>query len=561
MCQTKEFDGKKKLDELIKKCSEILDEERAEKTECKRLQRPTVVLFWGFSDKDASRISAGIRGLWSNADEDIIYRNVNSYEEINAEEIKMLSHREGYPIGYHSRFLFSCLVSETAVNEYEKFLADIDNIKSKIGAQEALVLTIYFGSNEDERQTAVFKRNVQKLSEYNKSSTVICLGNKTEGGRIIESDYRYDIAIPLIATVSAESDDPDFKSIIFHEKDKGIVISAASASMSKESRLISMAVLKNMFENATADDNNSGQEVLQGFARDWYKKHIRTKLPADNCFSMLPEKKDTDKDDVFGIREAFVNRYFEEKVIDIVEMNRDNLKEDLKNEIKAAFPYNQILKMADGFNIECSSQGNNASYDGALEKAKYVFKKQLNNIIKEYVAGELRREAETYSADLNELKVLLYSKLAGIDGNKLDYIKYFGERDISISLIAELKTLSDNITGHLEEVFTKIIESDKNIYKQDLVNDLKNSMGEVVAKNKISGALNVPANVMDLNRRVIIRAGSVITQSLYIINDNKDIEDAITGGNPNNTVDFFHIGKGNRIEKLTLYEFDAEEIM
>lgn len=559
MCQTKEFDGKKKLEDLIKNCSEILDEGIIGNPEYKRLQRPTVVLFWGFSDKEASRISAGIRGLWSNDDEAIIYRNVNSYGDIDTEEIEALSERKDYPIGYNDKFLFICLVSETAVGEYEKFLADIDNMKSRIGATGALILTMYFGSNKNEEQISVFKRNVKKLSEYNKDSAVICLGNKTDGGRIIDRNQIYSIAVPLVATVSAV--DNGFRNFVFSSKDKGIVISAASASMSKESRLISMAVLKNLLEKATAGDNNGGQEILQKFVLDWYEKHIRIELPEANCFSMLPEEDDTDKDDSFGIREAFVNRYFEEKVIDIVEMNKDNLKEDLKNEIKAAFPYNQILKMTDGFNIECSSQGNNTSYKGALEKAEYVFKKQLNNIIKEYIAGELRQEAETYSANLNELKDLLGRKLVGIDQNKVGYIDYFGSCSIYNSLIAESKTLSDNITEHLEEVFTKIIEADEDIYKGDLVNDLKKIMGEHLAKIKICEALNIPDHIMDLNRRTKINNGGSNRKSLYIINDNKDIEDAITGEDSNSTVDFFHIGKGNRIEKLTLYEFDAEDIM
>ena len=86
-------------------------------------------------------------------------------------------------------------------------------------------------------------------------------------------------------------------------------------------------------------------------------------------------------------------------------------------------------------------------------------------------------------------------------------------------------------------------------------------MGEHLAKIKICEALNIPDHIMDLNRRMKINNGGSNRKSLYIINDNKDIEDAITGEDPNSTVDFFHIGKGNRIEKLTLYEFDAEDIM
>lgn len=558
MCQIKEFDEKKQklLDELIRNCSEILDSGIIGAPAYKRLQRPTVVLFWGFSNKEASKLSAEIRGLWSNDVGDIMYRNVNSCEDINLEEIKALSARDGYTPGFNSQFIFACLVNETAITEYEKFLASTSELKSKIGAANALILTMYFGLNENAEQTKIFKRNVQKLSEYNEKATLVCIGNKTAGGKIIDNNRRYDIAIPLIATVSAASDgDPDFKGFIFSLKDKGRVISVASASMSKESRLISMAVLKNMFEKATADDKNGQQEVLQEFARNWYEQHIRTELPESNSFAMLPEGAD-----FYGIREAFVSRYFYEKVSDIVESNSDSLKEDLKKEIKAAFPYNQILEMADGFNIECGSQGNYASYKGMVEHADYVFKKQLNDIIRA-VAVELRQEAKEYSADLNELKNLLDRKLAGIDQNKIGYINYFGSRSIDSSLTAELKTLSSDITGHFKEIFTKIIEADEKIYKQDLVNDLKSIMGQQVAKTRISGELDISDNNMKLNRRLKVNDKNTTTQSLFIINDNEDIENAITGENPNKVVDFFRIGKGNRIEKLTLYEFNAEHII
>ena len=65
---------------------------------------------------------------------------------------------------------------------------------------------------------------------------------------------------------------------------------------------------------------------------------------------------------------------------------------------------------------------------------------------------------------------------------------------------------------------------------------------------------------MELNRRIRVN-GSTNLQSLFIINNNKDIENAIRGGNQSNEAGFFHIGKGNRIEKITLYEFNAEDIM
>ena len=546
MCQIKEFDEKKQklLDELIRNCSEILDSGIIGAPAYKRLQRPTVVLFWGFSNKESSKLSAEIRGLWSNDAGDIVYKNVNSYGDIDIEEIKALSARDGYAPGFNSQFIFTCLVNETAIAEYEKFLASTSELKSKIGAADALILT------------EIFKRNVQKLSEYNEKTVLLCIGNKTAGGKIIDSNRRYDIAIPLIATVSAASDgDPDFKGFIFSSKDKDRVISVASASMSKESRLISMAVLKNMFEKATADDKNGQQEVLQEFARNWYEQHIRTELPESNSFAMLPEGAD-----FYGIREAFVSRYFDEKVSDIVESNSDSLKEDLKKEIKAAFPYNQISEMADGFNIECGSQGNYASYKGMVEHADYVFKKQLNDIIRA-VAVELRQEAQEYSADLNELKNLLDKKLTGIDQNKIGYINHFGSLSIDSSLIAELKTLYSDITGHFKEIFTKIIEADEKKYKQDLVNDLKSIMEQQLAKTRISGELDIADNNMKLNRRSKVNSSNTTTQSLFIINNNADIENAITGGNPNNGVGFFHIGKGNRIEKLTLYEFDAKDII
>ena len=162
---------------------------------------------------------------------------------------------------------------------------------------------------------------------------------------------------------------------------------------------------------------------------------------------------------------------------------------------------------------------------------------------------------------MNELKNLLDRKLAGIDQNKIGYINYFGSRSIDSSLTAELKTLSSDITGHFKEIFTKIIEADEKIYKQDLVNDLKSIMGQQVAKTRISGELDISDNNMKLNRRSKVNDKDTTTQSLFIINNNADIENAITGGNPNNGVGFFHIGKGNRIEKLTLYEFNAEDII
>ena len=559
MCQTRKFD-ETKIDELIKDCSEILNSEKLdseiiEGSAYKRLQSPSVVLFWRFSDEQFLRLSMEIKGLWSNDKGDIVCKNVNSYEDIDIKEIKELSERNSYVAGFHSRFIFTCLVNETDMGEYEKFLANTDKLKSKIGAADALIMTIYFGSNENDEQTEIFKKNVRKLSEYNESSTVICLGNKTEGGRIIQSNHRYDIAVPLIATVSAASEDPDFKDFIFRSKDKGRAITAASASMSKESRIISMAVLKNMFEKAETTDSVGRQAVLQEFAQNWYEQNIKSELPAENSFDLLPEGSDS-----FGIREAFVSRYFDEKVSDIVESNRDKLKKDLEKAIKEVFPYNQILEMTNEFNIECGAQGDYTSYKGAVEHADYIFKKQVNEIIGA-VAIELRQEAQEYSAGLKELKNLLDRKLTGIDQNKIQYIKYFGSLSIGSSLIAELKTLSDDIIGHFKEVFTKIIETGKDIYKQDLVNDLKSIMGEQVAKTRISGKLDANAQTMKLNRRTRVNDRNTESQSLFIINNNKDIENAIRGGNQNNEVGFFHIGKGNRIEKITLYEFNAEDIM
>ena len=553
MCQTRKFD-ETKIDKLIKDCSKILDSGIIGAPAYQRLQRPSVVLFWGFSDELFLRLSTEIKGLWSNDDGDIVCRNVNSYEDIDMEEIKELSERNSYIAGFHSQFVFTCLVNETNASEYEKFLTNTDKLKSKIGAADALIMTIYFGSNENDEQTEIFKKNVRKLSEYNENTTVICLGNKTEGGRIIQSNHRYDIAVPLIATVSAASEDPDFKDFIFRSKDKGRVITAASASMSKESRIISMAVLKNMFEKAETTDSVGRQAVLQEFAQNWYEQNIKNELPAENSFDLLPEGSDS-----FGIREAFVSRYFDEKVSDIVESNRDKLKKDLKKAIKAVFPYNQILKMTNEFNIECSAQGDYTSYKGAVEHADYIFKKQVNEIIGA-VAIELRQEAQEYSAGLKELKNLLDRKLTGIDQNKTQYIKYFGSLSIGSSLIAELKTLSGDIIGHFKEVFTKIIEADKDIYKQDLVKDLKGIVDEQVAKTRISDELDAKDETMELNRRTRVN-GSTNLQSLFIINNNKDIENAIRGGNQNNEVGFFHIGKGNRIEKITLYEFNAEDIM
>ena len=559
MCQTRKFD-ETKIDELIKDCSEILNSEKLdskiiEGSAYKRLQSPSVVLFWRFSDEQFLRLSTEIKGLWSNDKGDIVCKNVNSYEDIDIKEIKELSERNSYVAGFHSRFIFTCLVNETDMGEYEKFLANTDKLKSKIGAADALIMTIYFGSNENDEQTEIFKKNVLKLSEYNENSTVICLGNKTEGGRIIQSNHRYDIAVPLIATVSAASEDPDFKDFIFRSKDKGRVITAASASMSKESRIISMAVLKNMFEKAETTDRVGRQAVLQEFAQNWYEQNIKSELPAENSFDLLPEGSDS-----FGIREAFVSRYFDEKVSDIVESNRDELKKDLKKAIKEVFPYNQILEMTNEFNIECGAQGDYTSYKGAVEHADYIFKKQVNEIIGA-VAIELRQEAQEYSAELKELKNLLDRKLTGIDQNKIQYIKYFGSLSIGSSLIAELKTLSDDIIGHFKEVFIKIIEAGKDIYKQDLVNDLKSIMGEQVAKTRISGKLDANAQTMKLNRRTRVNDRNTESQSLFIINNNKDIENAIRGGNQNNEAGFFHIGKGNRIEKITLYEFNAEDIM
>ena len=215
--------------------------------------------------------------------------------------------------------------------------------------------------------------------------------------------------------------------------------------------------------------------------------------------------------------------------------------------------------MTNEFNIECSAQGDYTSYKGAVEHADYIFKKQVNEIIGA-VAIELRQEAQEYSAGLKELKNLLDRKLTGIDQNKTQYIKYFGSLSIGSSLIAELKTLSGDIIGHFKEVFTKIIEADKDIYKQDLVNDLKGIVDEQVAKTRISDELDAKDETMELNRRTRVN-GSTNLQSLFIINNNKDIENAIRGGNQNNEVGFFHIGKGNRIEKITLYEFNAEDIM
>lgn len=553
MCQTRKFD-EMKIDKLIKDCGKILDSGIIGAPAYQRLQRPSVVLFWGFSDEQFSRLSTEIKGLWSNDDGDMVCRNVNSYEDIDIEEIKELSERNSYIAGFHSQFVFTCLVNETNVSEYEKFLANTDKLKSKIGAADALIMTIYFGSNENDEQTEIFKKNVRKLSEYNENSTVICLGNKTEGGRIIRSNHRYDIAVPLIATVSAASEDPDFKGFIFRPKDKGHVITAASAAMSKESRIISMAVLKNMFEKAKTTDSVGRQEVLQEFAQNWYEQNIKPELPAENSFDLLPEGSDS-----FGIREAFVSRYFDEKVSDIVELNRDKLKEDLKKAIKEVVPYNQIPEMAKEFNTECELQGNYTSYKEALKHADYIFKNQVNEIIG-VIAIELRQEAQEYSAGLKELKNLLDRKLTGIDQNKIQYIKYFGSLSIGSSLIAELKTLSGDIIGHFKEVFTKIIEADKDIYKQDLVNDLKSIMDEQVAKTRISDELDAKDETMELNRRTRVN-GSTNLQSLFIINNNKDIENAIRGGNQNNEVGFFHIGKGNRIEKITLYEFNAADIM
>ena len=552
MCQTRGFDGKKMLDRLIKDCSEILDSGIIGDPAYKTLQRPSVVLFWGFSNEKASKISAGIRELWTNDDEDIICRNVNFYEDINIEEIKALSAREGYTTGFHSKFIFSCLVNETAAVEYEKFLANVDELKSKIGATDALILTMYFGSNENKAQTEFFKKNVQSLSEYNGKSVVICLGNKTEGGRIIDENQRYNIAIPLIATVSAGSN--DFESFIFFPKERGTVLSAASATMSKESRLISMAVLKNMFEEAETTDSVGGQEVLQEFAQNWYEQNIKAELPARNSFDLLPEGEDS-----FGIREAFVSRYFDEKVSEIVEQNRKRLKGSLKGRIKAEFPYNQIRNGAKRFNLECKPQENYTDYDGAAEHSKYIFKTQLNKIIGETVE-DLKQEAEKYAQELNQLKALLDRKLIGIDQNKTKYIEYFGDCSIAASLVTEFKTLSDDIAEHLKEVFTKIIDADKEVYKGDLLSDLKSIMDEKEARLKISDTLNVSDNDMELNRRTRVN-GSTNLQSLFIINNNKDIENAIRGGNQNNEVGFFHIGKGNRIEKITLYEFNTEDIM
>lgn len=554
MCQTRKFD-ETKIDKLIKDCSKILDSGIIGAPAYQRLQRPSVILFWGFSDELFLRLSTEIKGLWSNDDGDIVCRNVNSCKDIDIEEIKALSERNSYVAGFHSRFIFTCLVNETDVSEYEKFLANIDKLKSKIGAADALIMTIYFGSNENDEQTEIFKKNVRKLSEYNESSTVICLGNKTEGGRIIQSNHRYDIAVPLIATVSAASEDPDFKGFIFRSKDKERVITAASAAMSKESRIISMAVLKNMFEEAETADSVGRQEVLQEFAQNWYEQNIKSELPAENSFDLLPEGSDS-----FGIREAFVSRYFDEKVSDLVELNRDKLKEDLKKTIKEMVPYNQILEMAKKFNIECELQGNYTSYKGAIKHADYIFKSRVNEIIGA-VAIELGQEVQEYSAGLKELKNLLDRKLTGIDQNKTQYIEYFGRLSIGSSLIAELTTLSGDIIGHFKEVFTKIIEAGKDIYKQDLINDLKSSMGQQVAKRRISGELDISDRNMKLNRRTRVNDRNTESQSLFIINNNKDIENAIRGGNQNNEVGFFHIGKGNRIEKITLYEFNAEDIM
>ena len=554
MCQTRKFD-ETKIDKLIKDCSKILDSGIIGAPAYQRLQRPSVILFWGFSDELFLRLSTEIKGLWSNDDGDIVCRNVNSCEDIDIEEIKALSERNSYVAGFHSRFIFTCLVNETDVSEYEKFLANIDKLKSKIGAADALIMTIYFGSNENDEQTEIFKKNVRKLSEYNESSTVICLGNKTEGGRIIQSNHRYDIAVPLIATVSAASEDSDFKGFIFRSKDKERVITAASAAMSKESRIISMAILKNMFEEAETADSVGRQEVLQEFAQNWYEQNIKSELPAENSFDLLPEGSDS-----FGIREAFVSRYFDEKVSDLVELNRDKLKEDLKKTIKEMVPYNQILEMAKKFNIQCELQGNYTSYKGAIKHADYIFKSRVNEIIGA-VAIELGQEVQEYSAGLKELKNLLDRKLTGIDQNKTQYIEYFGRLSIGSSLIAELTTLSGDIIGHFKEVFTKIIEAGKDIYKQDLINDLKSSMGQQVAKRRISGELDISDRNMKLNRRTRVNDRNTESQSLFIINNNKDIENAIRGGNQNNEAGFFHIGKGNRIEKITLYEFNAADIM
>ena len=79
MCQTRKFD-ETKIDELIKDCSEILNSEKLdseiiEGSAYKRLQSPSVVLFWRFSDEQFLRLSTEIKGLWSNDKGDKKSRN------------------------------------------------------------------------------------------------------------------------------------------------------------------------------------------------------------------------------------------------------------------------------------------------------------------------------------------------------------------------------------------------------------------------------------------------------------------------------------------------------